>query len=59
MARILVLLMAAHALSGCMAAAVVGAAGAVVGTAAKTAGTVVGAGVDAVTPGEDDEEDDE
>jgi hypothetical protein len=42
-----------------MAAAAVGAAGAVVGTAAKTTGAVIGAGVDAVTPGDDDDDDDD
>jgi hypothetical protein len=48
-------LLAAPALSSCLAGAVVGAAGAVVGTTAKVAVKTTGAVVDVVTPGDDDD----
>lgn len=47
---IIVLLFAAPALQGCLAAAAVGAAGAVVGTTAKVAVKTTGAVVGAVIP---------
>jgi hypothetical protein len=54
------MLTAASLLSGCLAAAAVGAAGAVVGTAAgvavRTTGAVIEEGVDIVTPGDSDDE---
>ncbi len=45
-------------LSGCLAAAAVGAVGAVVTTTAKAGGAIVGAGVDAVTPDHHDKDKD-
>ncbi|MBI1251880.1 MAG: hypothetical protein GC189_10440 [Alphaproteobacteria bacterium] len=45
--------------SACLAGAAIGAAGNVVEGAVKTTGAVVGAGVDAVTPGDDEEDQDE
>lgn len=51
----LLILIAPVGLSGCLAGAVVGAAGAVVGTTAKVAVKTTGAVVDAVTPGDDDD----
>lgn len=54
--RLIFVSLTAAALSGCLAAAAVGAAGAVAGAAIKTTGAVVGAGVDAVTPGDDEEQ---
>lgn len=57
--RLLVLCLTAATLSGCLAAAAVGAAGAVAGAAIKTTGAVVGAGVDVVTPGDDEDSDED
>lgn len=63
MIRTLALLLIAPLLSGCIAAAAVGAAGAVTGAAIGATGAVIGATVgatgavvDAVTPGDDDDE---
>jgi hypothetical protein len=53
------LLLAAPALGGCLAGAVVGTAGAVVGTTAKVAVKTTGAVVDAAVPGDDEDEDDD
>jgi len=53
------LVLAALALSGCLAGAVVGVTGRVVGTTAKVAVKTTGAVVDVVTPGDDDDEDED
>jgi hypothetical protein len=53
----LLLLVTTPALSGCLAAAAVGAVGTVVGTTAKVAVKTTGAVVDVVTPGDDDDDD--
>lgn len=57
MARIALVLLLPLFLSSCLAAAAVGAAGSVVGGTISAAGSVAGAGIDAVTPGDDEQED--
>lgn len=64
MSKVLALLMIAPLLSGCVAAAAVGAAGTVAGAAIGATGTVIGAtvgatgaAIDAVTPGDNDDDD--
>lgn len=55
LAPALLILLAAPALSGCLAAAAVGTVGAVVGTTASVAVKTTGAVVDAAIPDDDDD----